>query len=99
LAPNTLANHRKAIRAEIQATAERLRLLQLAVVDPLLTSYGINPSVVTAAGLLVFMAAVPRVLVLEQLLGLSTGHADAVATVERLLIEVEGERRVVLARP
>jgi AcrR family transcriptional regulator len=90
-----LANHRKAIRAEIQATAERLRQMQLAVVEPLLTRYGIDPSIVTAAGLLVFMSAVPRVLVLEQTLGLSTGHADAVATVERLLTESEGTRDAV----
>jgi AcrR family transcriptional regulator len=93
-----LANHRKAIRAEIQATAERLRQLQLAAMGPLLASYGIDPSVVTAAALLVFMAAVPRVLVLEKMLGLSTGHTDAIATVERLLTQVEGARQTVATR-
>ena len=87
-----LANHRKAIQAEIAKTAERLRQIQLAALRGLLPRYGLDVDLITPAAMLLFMAAVPRVIVIEETLGISTGHGDAVSLVEHYLTELEGPR-------
>lgn len=80
-----LANHRKAIRAEVIDNAVRLREAQLqsltqAVEDGRLDLSGTSPMAV-----LVLTTAVSRVLVTEEAMGLTYGHAETVALIERLL--------------
>jgi TetR/AcrR family transcriptional regulator len=87
-----LANHRKTIRAEIAQTAERLRQIQLEAVSGVLGGYGLDIDIITPAALLLVMAAVPRVIVIEETLGMSTGRAEAVALVEHYLTQLEGPR-------
>ncbi len=87
-----LANHRKAIRAEIVDTAERLRQIELAAVAGVLRDYDVDTTLLSPAALMVFMAAVPRVIVIEETLGMSTGHADAVGVVTHFLTQLEGRR-------
>jgi AcrR family transcriptional regulator len=87
-----LANHRKAIRAEIRSTSERFRDDQLAGLELVLARYGLAeqcpPLVFT-----VLLSSVSRFLVIEhESLGMATGHAETVAFVEGLLTRVEGER-------
>ncbi len=88
-----LANHRKPIRAEIAVSAERFRAELRAGVGAVLARYGVDeeryPPVVCA----VLMTGVAQILVIEEeSLGMSTGHADTVAFVEQLLEGLEGCR-------
>jgi AcrR family transcriptional regulator len=87
-----LANHRKAIRAEIRTTSERFRDDQLRDLEAVLTAYGVAeqcpPLVFT-----VLLSSVSRFLVIErESLGMATGHAETVVFVEQLLTRIEGER-------
>jgi AcrR family transcriptional regulator len=95
-----LANHRKAIRAEIAASAEQYRASLAKGVEAVLTRYGLSeqyPPLVCA----VLMTSISVVLVLEQeSIGLSSGHAETVAFVEDWLCQIEGPRQTVgPARP
>jgi AcrR family transcriptional regulator len=90
-----LANHRKAIRAEIAASAERYRAEQVRGLASVLERYGVGPGALSPVVCSFLITAVTRVLVIEQeTLGVSTGHADTVAFVEGLIRQLEGERRV-----
>jgi AcrR family transcriptional regulator len=88
-----LANHRKAIRAEIASSAERFRADQLQELEGVLSRYGIAeevPPLVFA----VLLSSISRFLVIEQeTLGMATGHVETVAFVEALIARLEGERR------
>jgi len=88
-----LANHVKAIRAEIAASAERFRAAQLEGLVPVLERYGVAeqcPPLVFS----VLLSSVSRFLVLEaETLGMGTGHAETVSFVEGFLGRLEGKRR------
>ena len=85
-----LANHRKAIQAEIAETAERLRKIQLEALTSVLEEYGINTELFSPAAVVVLMAAIPRVIVIEEALGIGSGHPEAQALVEHYLRQFEG---------
>ena len=87
-----LANHRNAIRAEIAASAEGYRAAQHEGLSRILAGYGVDtrfpPLVFT-----VLMSSVSHFMVIEEeALGITTGHAQTVAFVEGLLTQLEGER-------
>jgi AcrR family transcriptional regulator len=89
-----LANHRKAIRAELSASAERYRAGLLESFGSVLARYDIDaedyPPIVCA----VLLTSVSTFLVIEQAtLGMSSGHAETVAFVEGLIRRVEGDRQ------
>jgi AcrR family transcriptional regulator len=88
-----LANHRKALRAEIALYAERLRNAQVEALSSRLEQYGLRENPSAAVTFMVLMSAISRFLVMEQALGMSAGHAETVALVERYLVQFEGERR------
>jgi AcrR family transcriptional regulator len=89
-----LANHRRAIRAEIATVAEELRARQTEALSLVLERHGIDDEALAPAVVAVLIASISRFLVLEhETLGMSTGHAETVALVEQLLRELEGERR------
>jgi AcrR family transcriptional regulator len=89
-----LANHRRAIRAEIATVAEELRARQTEALSLVLERHGIDHEALAPAVVAVLIASISRFLVLEhETLGMSTGHAETVALVEQLLRELEGERR------
>jgi AcrR family transcriptional regulator len=91
-----LANHRKAIRAEIAASAERFRVEQLTGFQTLLARYGVDPDQWPAMVCTVLMSSISRFLVIEhETLGLSSGHAETVAFVEGLIRRLEGDRQSV----
>jgi TetR/AcrR family transcriptional regulator len=88
-----LANHRKAIRAEIAQYADRFRVAQIEAVSSVLDRYEISPDVCPAGVVTVLMSSVSRMVVMEQaLLGMSAGHAETLAFVERHLRRIEGDR-------
>ena len=89
-----LANHRKAIRAEIADTAEQFRLGQLSGFQDIFVRYGIDPDDYPPVVCVVLMSSISRFLVIEQeTLGMSSGHAQTVAFVERFIRRLEGERQ------
>ena len=84
-----LANHRKAIRAEIARYAEQWRSLQQDALAAALAAHGITEDEVPAAAALVLMTGLSQVLAIEQALGVTAGHDDAVAFVERAIARLE----------
>jgi AcrR family transcriptional regulator len=86
-----LANHRKEMRAEIAYYAERFRDEQRKAVSTALERYGLATHDVPPVVWTVLMTSVSRVLVLEQALGMSAGHTETVAFVERYLHRLEGD--------
>ncbi len=85
-----LANHRKALKAEIAYYAERFREEQQKALSKVLQRYGVDPAQVPPLVWSVLMTSVSRVLVMEQALGMSAGHAETVEFVERYLHRLEG---------
>ena len=85
-----LANHRDAIRNEIAAYAERFRRLQAEALSDALKTMQIDGEELPAVALLVLMTSISRVLVMEDALGVTTGHAEALSVVQRLLDRHEG---------
>lgn len=88
-----LANHRPALREMIADYAERFRAEQNTVLTAALARYGADVSDVPPVVWTVIATSVSRVLVMEQALGMSAGHAEAWAFCERWLRRLEGEYR------
>ncbi|MDT5357770.1 MAG: hypothetical protein QOJ56_6302 [Mycobacterium sp.] len=86
-----LANHRKALKAEIAYYAERFREEQRKALSTVLDRYGIDPVEVPPLVWSVLMTSVSQVLVIEQALGMSAGHGETVEFVERYLHRLEGD--------
>ena len=80
-----LANHRKAIRSEIAAYAERFRAAQLEAVTAALAAGGISPEQLPPVAALLVMTGLSQVLTLESTLGVTTGHEETIALVERTI--------------
>jgi AcrR family transcriptional regulator len=83
-----LANHRKAIKTEIACYAERFRAAQMEALPGILERHG-HSGEYSPAVLAVLLTSVSRVVILEQALGMSLGHTETLAFVERLLNELE----------
>lgn len=85
-----LANHRKAIRSEIAAYAERFGDVEQNVVALAMRAHGdveaFSPSPVVVSMIVTSLA---RILLLERGLGITRGHAEAEAFIERYLERFE----------
>ncbi|MFB4309558.1 TetR/AcrR family transcriptional regulator [Actinomadura sp. GTD37] len=88
-----LANHRKAIRAEIAAYSRKFRTLQLETLSGVLEGYGVDSRRWPPASLILLMAGISRFLHIEEGFDLDIGHAETVAVVEREIRALEGDRR------
>jgi AcrR family transcriptional regulator len=84
-----LANHRKAIRAEIAAYAERWRALQVAALGEALAAAGVDAEELPPDAALLVATGLAQVLGIEQALGVSAGHAAAVDFVEHAIERLE----------
>ncbi|MEX5635645.1 hypothetical protein [Parafrankia sp. FMc2] len=84
-----LANHRKTIRAEIAAYAERFREAERAALATVLAARGVDHATLPPVVATVLMSSISRVLVMESALGLSTGHQETLEVVERWLEALE----------
>jgi len=81
----SLANHRKAIRAEIGSYAERFRTMQIDAISSILEARGTLPGGLTPDVVLVVMAGVAQLMALERGLGVSGGHETTLALIEHYL--------------
>jgi TetR/AcrR family transcriptional regulator len=86
-----LANHRKALRAEIVYFAERFRQEQNKAIAAALARYGVDAADVPPVVWTVFATSVSQAMVMERALGISTGHAETFEFCERWLRRLEGE--------
>jgi AcrR family transcriptional regulator len=89
-----LANHRKALKAEIAYYAERFREEQRKALSTILEGYGVDPGWLPPLVWSVLMTSVSRVLVIEQALGMSAGHSATIAIVESYLRHLEGDPEI-----
>lgn len=87
-----LANHRKAIRAELTAYWKRIRTVQLETLSSLLEGYGVDPDEWPASSLIILMVGVSRFLLMEEAFDVDLGHAETVELIERHIRALEGER-------
>jgi AcrR family transcriptional regulator len=83
-----LANHHKAIRAEVAAYAERFRAMQLGALARALGAHEETRDLPPEAVLLL-MTGLTQVLSLERALGVTVGHAETLAFVERAVDRLE----------
>lgn len=88
-----LANHRKAIRAEIAAYGRTFRKLQVERLTEVLERYGVDVEQWPPASVVLLMAGISRFLLIEEAFDVDIGHADTIALVERHIRALEGERR------
>lgn len=86
-----LANHRPALRAEIGRYAEMFREAETKAIDGALRRYGVDSSDVPAIVWTFIAASVSRVMVMEQALGMTAGHAEVLKFCEDWLRRLEGE--------
>jgi AcrR family transcriptional regulator len=87
-----LANHRKAIRAEIADYSRKFRRAQLDTLSGVLEGYGIDPGAWPPASVIVILSGISRFLLLEEAFDLDIGHAETEALVESHIRALEGDR-------
>jgi AcrR family transcriptional regulator len=87
-----LANHRKAIRAEIADYSRRFRKAQLEVLTDVLERYGVDPERWPASSVILILSGISRFLLIEEAFEVDVGHAETIAMVERQLRALEGDR-------
>jgi hypothetical protein len=86
-----LANHRKALRAEIVYYAERFREEQNKAIATALERYGVGTFDVPPVVWTVFATSVSQAIVVERALGMSSGHDETFKYCEEWLRRLEGE--------
>jgi len=85
-----LGNHRKTIRAELAAYGEEFRRRQREALAAVFERYGLDGAELPPDAVLFLITAMSQILVLEQELGMTTGHAEIRALIERVLTRLEG---------
>ncbi len=89
-----LANHRKALRAEIAFYAEQFREQQVQAFTEALTRYGYEVAEVPPVVWAMFATGVSQIVVMERALGMTAGHAEMLGFCEEWLRRLEGERSI-----
>ena len=88
-----LANHRKAIRAEIAEYSRTFRTMQVEALSDVIKGYGVDPGRWPPASLILVLAAASRFLHMEDAFEVQIGHAELVAVIEREITALEGPRQ------
>ncbi|NKY57524.1 TetR/AcrR family transcriptional regulator [Nocardia flavorosea] len=87
-----LANQKPAVRAEVVRYSEQFRAAQTEALGRMLADYGVDTSRFPAEVLSVLMTSAARMVVLEQALGMTAGHAETFAFAEREIDLLEPEQ-------
>jgi AcrR family transcriptional regulator len=85
----SLANHRKAIRAELASYATRFRQQQSEALAQLLDDSDVDTGDVPPEALAMLVTSVSQVLVLEEAIGMTAGHDEMRALVDRWIARYE----------
>lgn len=86
-----LANHRKAIRAELKAYAERVRDIETAATTVALRAHGVDLDQFPPVAVSMIIAQMARSLSNEKAIGWTEGHAELQDLVERYLTQLAGK--------
>ncbi len=84
-----LANHRKDIRSEIAAYAERFGGVEESVVAAAMKAHGADVEAFPPVVMSMIVTSLARIVLLERGLGITRGHAEAEAFIERYLNRFE----------
>lgn len=87
-----LARHKKELRSEIARTSEAFRRLQASALAKIMDDYDLAGSFGSPEILSVMISALARILVVEDELDISLGHAQTRALIESWIDRLEGER-------
>jgi AcrR family transcriptional regulator len=85
----SLANHRKAIRAELASYATRFRQQQSEALGQLLDGSDLDPQELPPEALAMLITSVSQVFVLEEAMGMTAGHDEMRALVDRWIERYE----------
>jgi AcrR family transcriptional regulator len=88
-----LANHRKAIQAEIADYSRRFRKRELELLSDVLADHGIDAERWPPATIILSLSGISRFLLIEEAFGVDVGHDETVAVIEREISALEGARR------
>ena len=88
-----LTNHRKSIFAEAARGSKHMRRLEAEALSRVLDARGVDTKIYPPTGLALLLSAIPRVMVQEAGLGVTLGHADATAIVERFFNALGARRK------
>jgi AcrR family transcriptional regulator len=92
-----LANHRKAIQAEIADYSRKFRKAQLDTLSEVLAGYGVDAEAWPPASVILVLSGISRFLLIEEAFGLDVGHAETIAMVEGYIRDLEGDRTSTVA--
>jgi AcrR family transcriptional regulator len=84
-----LANHRKEIRSEIVAYAERFGDIDETAVALAMRAHGVDVEAFPPVVMSMIVTSLARILLLERGLGITRGHAEAEAFIQRYLERFE----------
>ena len=87
-----LANHRKALKTVMVESSRKFRRMQLARLEGVLASYGLDPETWPPAAIIVVLASISRYLRTDETFEVAVGHDETVGLVERHIRALEGER-------
>jgi AcrR family transcriptional regulator len=87
-----LANHRKAIQAEIAEYSRKFRIRELELLSTVLAGYGLDLGQWPAASIVLSLSGISRFLLIEEAFGVEVGHSETIAVIERELAALEGPR-------
>ncbi len=87
-----LGNHRPQIRSEIAEVTEEVRALQLDALRNRFGNEGIDMGRLSPEAFLFLLTGAPKLIRLEEAVGVSTTHAEAVAAFEQFLDVAEPKR-------
>jgi AcrR family transcriptional regulator len=88
-----LANHRKEIRSEIVSYAERFGDIEESAVTLALRSHGVDVEAFPPLVMSMIVTSLARIVLIERGLGITRGHSEAEAFVERYLDRFEMPRK------
>jgi AcrR family transcriptional regulator len=80
-----LANHRKVISEEAARHAAQRRALETEALSRVMSSYGIDQHDLPPVTMSLLLSSIPRTMVMETALGMSLGHEETKAVIERYL--------------
>jgi AcrR family transcriptional regulator len=87
-----VANHRKAIRAEIADYSRRFRKAQLDALSTVLEGHGLDATRWPPASVILILSGISRFLLMEEAFDLDIGHDETIAIVEDRIRALEGDR-------
>ncbi len=88
-----LANHRKSIRAEVALVTSRIRKAQLEALKRKWPEYGPLNEEFSAAVCTFLLQAIPKMILLENAVGVPTSHTQVLKLVNRYIDQIEPRRR------